>query len=224
MLEPQRPLGRDSRNFPTRGEEGGGASAAGEGRAGGRAGRSRPATGLSACGAALRGCSGGFPAVGRARPAPPTPTPARPGSRTMREADPPGRARRRSPQDLPGGSRPGGLAGGREREEGRSSPGKPLLAVPLEPRAGGLASGPPSEEPFPRRAWEGRAGARALPQSSHRSRASPRAKPALHLYPAEHGHLSTLGETGGLANFGGDFVASRAQVSLEPTELLPLAF
>lgn len=145
----------------------------------------------------------------------------------MREADPPGRARRRSPQDLPGGSR--GLAGGRAGARGgpklygEASPHD----LPLEPRAGSLASGPPSEEPFPRRAWEGRAGARASPQSPHRSRASPRAKPAPHLYPAEHGHLSTLGETGGLENFGGDFagdVASRAQVSLEPTELLPLAF
>lgn len=128
MLEPQRPLGRDSRNFPTRGEEGGGASAAGEGRAGGRAGRSRPATGLSACGAALRGCSGGFPAAGRTRP-------AHAHSRASRlahnEGGGPARAR---PPTLPSEParrqpRPGGLAGGREREEGRSSPGKPLLAT-----------------------------------------------------------------------------------------------
>lgn len=122
MLEPQRPLGRDSRNFPTRGEEGGGASAAGEGRAGGRAGRSRPAPGLSACGAALRGCSGGFPAAGR---------PAHAHSRASRlahnEGGGPARAR---PPTLPSGSaRQEPRSDAQELVAGRSSPGKHLLTT-----------------------------------------------------------------------------------------------
>lgn len=113
MLEPQRPPGRDSRNFPTRGEEGGGASAAGEGRAGGRD-APRPAPGLSACGARSARVLGRLPSLRRA--APPTPTPARPGSRTMREADPPAAPRPPQAPTLPTrAARPGGRSRGLSR-------------------------------------------------------------------------------------------------------------
>lgn len=202
MLEPQRPLGRDSRNFPTRGEEGGGASATGEGRAGGRdAPGPLPGSPLAA-----PLCAGARAAS--LRRAGPAHAHSRASRLAHNEGGGPSRAR---PPTLPSG--PGRRAGG--------------SAWRAEALRGSLSSRPSSGASGRRRAWEGRAGARASSQSPHGLRASPRAKPAPHLYPAEHGHLSTLGETGVLANFGGDFagdLASRAQVSLEPTELLPLAF